>query len=130
MPHIIRKLWYQKSLSTWMDWSNIQIFSSHSSWKIPSDIRIVILNILSSGFQTDAQKRLLSKSRVDNLIRSTHHYTGATLWWILLIQLTFTILVMISEVEIPSVLSVTQNISFDLGSAYVSEKRKNISFES
>ena len=37
--------------------------------------------------------------------------------------LTLTIRVMISEVEIPSVLSVAQNISFDFGRAYVSGKR-------
>ena len=44
-------------------------------------------------------------------------------WWTSIFRLTLTIRVMISEVEIPSVLSVAQNISFDFGSAYVSEKR-------
>ena len=39
--------------------------------------------------------------------------------------LTLTILVMISDVEMPSVLSVAQNISFDFGSAYVSKNIRN-----
>ena len=93
-----------KIVYTWMDWSNIQIFSCHSSWKIPSYIRIVILNIL------------LIRSLAQNTMKTEPPGGWA------FFRLTLTIRVMISEVEIPSVLSVAQNISFDFGSAYVSEK--------